>query len=74
MTERQRNALEWNNSVELQAMLGVKKYGKKLHANGFYSVGIDGFKAIEKYMIEQNKNSKTITFEELVTVIKNYRK
>jgi hypothetical protein len=74
MTERQRNAFEWNNSVELQAMLGVKKYGKKLHANGFYSVSIDELRAIEKYLIQQNKNSMTITFEELVTVIKNYRK
>jgi hypothetical protein len=74
MTERQRNKLAWNNSVELQAMLGVKKYGKKLLANGFgYSVSLNDLRAIENYMMDHKKDAKTITFNEIVRILENNR-
>ena len=74
MTERQRNSLAWNNSVELQAMLSVKKYGKKLLANGFgYLVGINELRAIENYMMNHKKDSKTITFNEIANILTQNR-
>jgi len=74
MTERQRNRLAWNNSVELQAMMSVKKYGKELLANGFgHLISIKELRNIEQYMIQHKKDSKTMTFNEMVNILTQNR-
>jgi hypothetical protein len=74
MTERQRNRLAWNNSVELQAMITVKNNGDKLVANGFgHLISSTELRKIEQYMIQHNKNSKTMTFNEIANILTQNR-
>lgn len=74
MTERQRNRMAWNNSVELQAMISVKNNGDKLVANGFgHLISSKELRSIEQYMITNNKNSKTMTFNEIANILTQNR-
>lgn len=72
MTERQRNKEALKFNMRYQAMLFVDNNARALVKTGIrngFSIG--DYMAIEKYMIENNKNAHTITFEEVVTILKN---
>ena len=75
MSQTQQLAPRLQGDYLLQAMMFVEKNGKALLRSGI----VDGFsmydyRMIEQYMIDNNKNLLTITFEEVVSIIKNYRK
>ena len=74
MTERQRVIASLRTDFRYQAMLFVRNNAKTLAKYGMgvaYSLG--DYMALEKYMIEQNKNSHNITLQEVISVLKDYR-
>jgi hypothetical protein len=74
MTERQRVIASLRNDLRYQAMLFVKRNGRKLQAQGLGNMfSIGDYMELEKYMTEHKKDSYNITFEEVVKVVKNYR-
>jgi len=72
---RQQNKEALRFDMRYQAMLFVDNNGRALVRSGIndgFSIG--DYMAIETYMIENNKNAHTITFEEVVAILKNKRK
>jgi hypothetical protein len=56
-------------------MLSVKRYGKKLVAMGLgHTVSLNQLRNLEQYLDRHNKNSNTITLEELTNVLKENNK
>jgi hypothetical protein len=74
MTERQRVIESLQYDMRYQAMLFVKRNGRKLLALGLgdmFSIG--DYMELEKYMIENKKDANNITIKEVVEVISKYR-
>ena len=74
MTERQRNKEALQFDMRYQAMLFVDNNARLLIKNGIndgFSLG--DYMTLEKYMIDNNKNAHTITLEEGIKVLKDYR-
>ena len=74
MTERQQNKEALQFDMRYQAMLFVRNNAKTLARYGMgvaYSLG--DYMALEKYMVEQNKNSHNITLQEVISVLQDYR-
>jgi hypothetical protein len=74
MTERQRNKEALQFDMRYQAMLFVDNNARLLIKNGIndgFSLG--DYMILEKYMVDNNKNAHTITLEEGIKVLKDYR-
>jgi hypothetical protein len=74
MTERQRNKEALQFDMRYQAMLFVDNNARLLIKNGIndgFSLG--DYMILEKYMVNNNKNAHTITLEEGIKVLKDYR-
>ena len=74
MTERQRNKEALQFDMRYQAMLFVDNNARSLIKNGIndgFSLG--DYMTLEKYMVDNNKNAHTITLEEGIKVLKDYR-